>query len=377
MIEQSEVLFGSKRLISSVKQNRKTLTVSIYNATEIASFLKEHSEYHTAGILYSGDIGFFSGAKTAWQVFPDWEIQPVCGISSAAYLCNHLGVPWNEVFFLSCHGRNPSVISALRNHSNVLLLMGNQLSVGDLCQMLCEYHLEDVMVSVGENLSYPEEKIISAPAKELCQKTFASLSVVFLRQLQFKKPIVTCGIADEEFIRGSVPMTKQEVRVISLSKLFLHPDDCVYDIGAGTGSVSVEIARLLPQGRVYAIERSREAISLIEQNKRKFCCDNLLVIEGTAPEAMDGLPTPDKAFIGGSSGRMNSILEKLIQINPNVRVVMNVISIESLHQALEGLKQYGFEEPEIVQVGISKAKLVGTHHMMIAQNPVYVISAGR
>lgn len=180
---------------------------------------------------------------------------------------------------------------------------------------------------------------------------------------------------DEMFIRGSVPMTKSEVRAVSLSKLELTRTSVLYDVGAGTGSVSVEAAFMVPDGHVFAIERNAEAVRLIRANREKFKAGNLTVTEGTAPEAWKGLPVPTHAFIGGTCGRMEEILLLLTELNPDIRIVINVIALETLARTIHVLKQMG-TEAEILSLQLAKADRIGEYHMMKGQNPVYVISFG-
>ena len=180
---------------------------------------------------------------------------------------------------------------------------------------------------------------------------------------------------DEWFIRGSIPMTKSEVRAVSISKLELEPGAILYDIGAGTGSVSVEAAGQMPGGRVFAVERNEEGVRLIEKNCERFQVENVSVIRGSAPEALTGLPAPDCVFVGGSGGRMEQILRTVLEKNPSVRIVVNVIALESLSQVLDAAKKQNLE-PEILSLHVAKGERTGNYHLMKGQNPVYVISMG-
>ena len=164
------------------------------------------------------------------------------------------------------------------------------------------------------------------------------------------------------------------MRSISLSKLRLHKDAVVWDVGAGTGSVSIEAASLAKDGVVYAIEKKDEAIDLLEQNKRKFGIDNLEIIKGLAPEALEGLPAPTHAFIGGSSGNLKEILEVLLEQNPRVRVVINAIALETVAEAMQCLKSMAFTDVDIAQVSVAKGKKLDSYEMMMGQNPVYIFS---
>ncbi len=181
---------------------------------------------------------------------------------------------------------------------------------------------------------------------------------------------------DECFIRGDVPMTKSEVRAVSLSKLELRPDDIVYDIGAGTGSVSVEAALAVPQGRVYAFEQKEEGCRLIAENGRRFGLRNLTVIPGRAPASLSGdgtLPVPDKIFVGGSGGEMTEILDTVRRLNPAARIVANMVSLESLARLTVYLKERDLEA-EVACVQVSRARRLGGSHLFQAQNPVYVVT---
>ncbi|GLC77899.1 precorrin-6Y C5,15-methyltransferase (decarboxylating) subunit CbiT [Lacrimispora brassicae] len=180
---------------------------------------------------------------------------------------------------------------------------------------------------------------------------------------------------DELFIRGDVPMTKSEVRAVSISKLELDQDSILYDIGAGTGSVSIEASRYLAGGRVYAIEKKAEAIDLIRANKEKFAAGCLEIVEGKAPEALSSLEAPSHVFIGGTSGSMDKVLSLVLKKNPEVRIVINTIALESLAEVLSWLKNHSVAA-EILQVQISRGREAGDYHMMMGQNPVYVISFG-
>lgn len=180
---------------------------------------------------------------------------------------------------------------------------------------------------------------------------------------------------DELFIRGDVPMTKSEVRAVSLSKLELNSDSILYDVGAGTGSVSIEASLILKAGRVYAIEKKAEALDLIKANKEKFCARCVEIVEGAAPEALTALEAPTHVFIGGTSGSMEEILNLVLRKNPKVRIVINVIALESLTEVLSWLKTRSIPG-EIVQVQIARSRKLGDYHLMTGQNPVYVVSFG-
>lgn len=184
---------------------------------------------------------------------------------------------------------------------------------------------------------------------------------------------------DSEFIRGSLPMTKSEVRAVSLSKLELEPDCVFWDVGAGTGSVAVEAARQLSRmragkSRIYAIEKEEEGIALIKQNREKLVpeYDKIIPVHGKAPEVLLDLPAPSHVFIGGSGGKLREIVRVVLEKNPEARVVMNLVTAESLSECIGIIHAFPPAMHEIVQVAVTRLEPVGRYHMQKAQNPVYI-----
>ena len=243
-----------------------------------------------------------------------------------------------------------------------------------ICEELAEYGLGNLDVAIGENLSYENEKIHKGLARSFISQDFDSLSVMLIGNDKFIDSSVTHGLTDEEFIRAEVPMTKSEVRAISISKMNLKEDSIVYDIGAGTGSVAIEMALRVGKGKVFAIEKNPKAIELLRKNKKKFMTSNLEIIEGVAPNMMEELPPPTRAFIGGTSGNLRSIIGKLLEKNPKVKIVINAITLETISESIECIKEFNLVDVEIVQVSISKGKALGKYNMMIGQNPIYIIT---
>ena len=189
---------------------------------------------------------------------------------------------------------------------------------------------------------------------------------------------LTAGIPDSEFIRGDVPMTKEEIRILSLSKLQLTVGDCLLDVGAGTGSVSVEMARLLPESTVYAVEQKAKALELIRQNALKFETPNVKIIEGKAPEVLEGISGVNKIFIGGSGGNLKEIID-WVECNSQTgsRLVINAVSLNTLIDARHMLDTLAFSAPEIIQVSINRIEKLGNAEMFRPQSPIFIISTTR
>ena len=228
-------------------------------------------------------------------------------------------------------------------------------------------------MTVGENLGAPEERIHSGSAGTLSAEHIAPLNVL-LAEAAPESPYCGTGIPDEAFLREKIPMTKQEIRAAALSKLGVKKTDVCWDIGAGTGSVSVELA--LHARAVWAVERNPSALELAQRNRERFCAWNLRLIEGCAPEALAALPKPDGVFVGGSGGHLPQILEAVCHTNPSARVCVSAISLETLHQAAETMDRLGYGV-EITQISVSRAKAAGQLHLLMAQNPVFLITGSR
>ena len=259
-LESADLLIGARRMVEHIKRPGQEVWTG-YKPEEICAYIAAHPEYKNVAIALSGDVGFYSGAKklleTLHRELPMVQKKVYCGISSMIYFCAKLETPWEDVHPVSLHGRECNLPGLLRIYGKIFAIVGTTDGIAKLCQKLQSYGMGDVRVEVGERLSYPEEKITRGYAWQLTELETDSLSVVLFTR-EGKETVVTHGIPDEAFIRGKVPMTKEEVRSISLSKLQLTRNSVIYDVGAGTGSVSVEMAMQAVEGQVYAIEKNRK-----------------------------------------------------------------------------------------------------------------------
>lgn len=388
VIEESPAIIGAKRMVDSFPHAKGLRGTGIL-AQDIFSWIAERSEGQIA-VLMSGDVGFYSGAKKLSDLIQQhnhscgetglepMEIELIPGISSLQYFCAKLGHSWEDAKIVSLHGREAKVCGPVQTNQKVFFLTGSDNKAESICRRLADRGLGYVTVHVGEKLSYEEERITTGTAIQLAEQVFDSLAVVLVENREIiSGNRVGGGLEDDCFLRGDVPMTKQEVRSVTLSKLELCREDVVYDVGAGTGSVSVEMALLCREGQVYAIETNPEAVALIEENKKAFGLCNLHVISGKAPEALAGLPKPDKVFLGGTKGSMDDILKLVLEKNPQARVVVNAIALESMMEAVTGLTALGCKPVDVVQLSSARSKEVGRYHMMTAQNPIFIISAQR
>lgn len=286
-----------------------------------------------------------------------------------------VGRPWQDWKLVSAHGRVCDPVTEVLSHPQVFFLTGGGDSPATLCSKLTAAGLGAAHALVGENLGTPAEAIRFGLARELAAQSFAPLSVLLIER-EALPPRRTPGLPDDAFIRGAVPMTKQEVRAAALAKLAVTPTDNLWDVGAGTGSVSVELALAAPVGQVYAVECDPKACALIQKNREKFAAYNLTVIEGKAPEALDALPTPDAVFIGGTKGNMDTVINAVLHKNPAVRLCIAAIALETLSAAVAALTAHGLAA-EVTQISVSRTKTAGSLHLLMANNPVFLITGAR
>ena len=364
-INNADVLIGAKRILNIFDGLGKVSYVC-YNSKEIAEYIK-NCDHENIAVLMSGDCGFYSGAAKLLPLLSGYEANVICGISSPVYLCSKLNENWNDIKFISLHGRENSIARNAASYEKTFFLLGGDVTVRDVCKTLCEYDLSDLTVHIGENLAGESERISSGIASDFTDLKTDNLCVVLVINKDYER-YKKCGIADSEFIRGNVPMTKSEVRGLCVLKLEIERNGVCWDIGAGTGSVSVEMAIQCPEGKVYAVERNDEAIDLIKENCRKFHCDNVEIIKGNAAETVSSLPAPDCVFIGGSGGELKEIITCAKEKNPDVRIVATAVSLETLNECKSVLG-----EAEITQIAVTRTKKAGRHTMLSAENPIFII----
>lgn len=425
----ANAIVGGERMLAFAREVRKSFGIldryeelSTYQPEKILAkipiWIQEKYYIKKIAILMSGDIGFFSGTKKLLDVCLENGFKPklIPGISSLSYFATTLGIAWEDIKIISLHGREEDIVEVVKKYSKVFAITSGGEKNNEIIKRLVEHGWGEAWIYIGENLSYPKQKIVVKQAKDLMEYSFAKLSVFiisysqiidrgieqifvkekkreerkenfFIKQIEeivlekngnrreSNKNGYYIGISDKDFIRGQVPMTKEEIRILSLAKLQIQSTDICYDIGAGTGSVSIEMARLAKEGYIYAIEKKEEAIDLIDINTKKFGISNLSIIYADIIDVLENLPKPDCVFIGGSSGKIQKILEIIFAKNKNAHVVVNAISLETIAELTRIIPEYEKKEYriEITWVNIAKSKKIANYHMMMGQNPVMIV----
>jgi precorrin-6Y C5,15-methyltransferase (decarboxylating) len=369
-LAEAEVLIGAARLLNALPESRCSSRHTAVLAEDILAIISRNRDKRIC-VLMSGDVGFYSGAKKLVGALPEAELIP--GVSCVQYFAALLKRPWEDWKLVSAHGKACDAVAPVRDHAETFFLTGGEWTVRTICLALSAAGLGHCPVTVGENLGGDSQRIRTDTAEMFSQADHAPLSVM-LAENPAPRRLVSCGFPDEMFIRGDIPMTKSEVRSVVLSKLRLRENDIVYDIGAGTGSVSVEAALTARCGHVYAFEREKEGCGLIRDNASKFGASNITVTEGSVPETLGGLPVPDAAFIGGSGGRLAEIAEVLLRLNPGIRLVVSAVALETITQTAALFERLPLRDTEAVQIAVTRARHLGEHHLMLAQNPVFIFS---
>jgi precorrin-6Y C5,15-methyltransferase (decarboxylating) len=380
-INEADILLGAERLIEPF--HPKIEKKPYYMASEIIPYLKQLKGNLNVVILFSGDTGFYSGCKALYKALQEKidkgqlnaKLQIMPGISSVAYLASCIGEDYQESAIYSIHGRTVSnLANRIRTSKSVYLLTSGVKDINRIGKILVEGNLSDCEVVAGYQLSYANQEIMKLTPIECTMLDKEGLYTCFIKNPNPIPKRLSHGIVDDSFIRDKVPMTKEEVREVSISKLGLYQGATVYDIGSGTGSIAIEIAELSDDIKVYAIEQKKEALALIEKNKVKFGLENIEIIETNAPSGLDKLQKATHAFIGGSGGNMQEILQTLYDINPNMRVVINAISMETISEINDIITLPNIINAEVVQLQVSRANAVGRYHLMKAENPVWICS---
>jgi precorrin-6Y C5,15-methyltransferase (decarboxylating) len=368
------LVIGAKRLGESLRQyfREEMDYLPLISPEEILEEIRKAGHDEIA-VLFSGDSGFFSGAAKLGRLLRaeglPFRILP--GISSVQLMSARTGRPWQEWHLVSVHGRDTEVIPELMHGRDTLFLTDPVRSPASICREITDAGLGETPVTAGEDLGMPGERISYGTAAELADRSFSPLSVLLVDRVPI--PETFAGVRDREMIRAKVPMTKENVRAAIVNHLQPGPKDVVWDIGAGTGSVSVSLAEAARYGRVYAIEHTKEALALIAENRRKHAVWNLHVVPGEAPEVLRELPVPDAVFIGGSDGRLKEILELVLDTAPDAKICISAVLAETLGTAVAifAARSLPFH---ITEIAVTESDDLSGKHLMKAQNPVWLIS---
>ncbi len=379
-IDKADIILGAKRLIAPYEA--KLEKREYYLKDQIIPYIRELKERYShlmhirIVVLLSGDCGFYSGCTKLYAALKEMrgvgigKIDILPGISSISYLSSKIGQTYDDALIFSMHGIDVKNLSKkIRTNKKIFTLTSGLSDLKNIAEAAMGLQ---VRITAGCNFSYDNESIETYLPEEIKKIDKEALYTCFIYNEEPERLPLFSGISDGEFTRAKVPMTKEEIRTLSVSKLHLYDGAVVYDIGSGSGSVSVQIASVSDEISVYAIEQKEEAYGLTIENAEKFGLENIKCIKAKAPEGFNNLPAPTHAFIGGSSGNLKEILDKLHEMNPKVRVVLNAISLETISEIKDVVSSYELINDEIVQLQVSRAKRIGNYNLMQAENPVWI-----
>lgn len=383
-LECADYIFGAKRMIEQFRPKKEKFPY--YRKEEILQCLETIKEQELGKkkvlILFSGDTGFYSGCEKLYQALIQGgysKVKILPGVGSIQAFAARIGISWQDATIVSAHGVEQNIWKSKLSHGlkegdKIFFLTSGGEDVKEICALVKKIRGTDSRVWLGKNLGLQTQRITAVDFNEALDYFEPGLYVGFVFADTRVRRIMTPHLKDDAFIREKVPMTKQEVRALSICKLALSKDSVVYDIGCGTGSISCEIAMLSPDIKVYALDTEKAAITLTRKNCKKHMLYNVEVVEGKAPEILEILPRASHAFIGGSSGNLFEIIEALYQKNPSMRVVINAVSLDTISRMHQVIEHYQLKDVDICQMSLSKAKELGTHQLMMANNPVYIYS---
>ncbi|MCZ0755107.1 precorrin-6y C5,15-methyltransferase (decarboxylating) subunit CbiE [Anoxybacillus sp. J5B_2022] len=373
-IYESELLIGGERHLSFFPDYQGEKIVIQGGLSSLVERLR-HEAKRTV-ILASGDplfygIGSYLSRKLPIEVYP--------AVSSVQWAFAKMGEKWQDATFISVHGRSmKGLAQRIDGREKIAILTDDTNSPNEIAKYLLSYGITEYRAFVGENLGSKDERCRFFELEEMAETEFLPLNVVILQKVKVG-PTWSLGIDDDEFFQRKPEkglITKKEIRILSISALQLRETSIVWDIGTCTGSVAIEAAKIAREGAVFAIEKNEHDIEICRKNMQKFRTDFTLV-HGRAPDHLHEFPDPDAIFIGGTSGEMDRLLDVCChRLKPNGRIVVNAVTIETLHEAVEGLKKRGFHV-EITLAQLSRSKPILQLTRFDALNPIYIISAYR
>jgi len=380
MIRSADALAGGKRHLSYFPEYKGPTHEITGDLKALLRFIRDRFDARKLVVLASGDPLFFGigGYLTDNLGKENVRIHP--NVTSVAAAFARLKLPWQDATVLSLHGKTDThrLWEAMAAETKIALFTDRTHTPGWLAAALIERGITDVRMWVLEKMGSDNEQIASFRLEDAERTEFDDLNMVVLTRQEADAVEKTHnfgpGIPDDRFEHCKGLITKAEVRAVTLSKLRLAPGMVLWDLGAGSGSVSVEAALLMGKGRVVAVEKNRDRIGQIETNRKRFGIPHLQVINARLPEGLAGLPAPDRVFVGGGGKDLQEIIKVSAgRLAPAGIIVANTVLLSNVTTAMDTLNQLGFET-EMVQIQVSRSSRMPWSERLQAENPVFIIS---
>lgn len=369
-VEQADYVIASTRFLSLFQVRHP---IPLKQVSETLHQLPTLLEQGSVAVVVSGDPLLYSLCATIQKNFPEIPMQILPGIGSLQILGAAFGITMEQAAILSMHGREWSagrIAHTVSSHAAVFFFCDKKAGPRELAQALLSYGVSDVEICVGANLTYPDQQLFSGSPKEIAVLENPPFCVAAVKNPYPKTLIPPALLPDSAFLRNESPMTKEEVRAVVLSKLQPRPDSIVWDIGAGTGSISVECARFCPFGAVYALEKKAAALEILAKNRVLFQLQNLHIVPGNAAEQTGDLPLPDRIFIGGSGTELPQLVEQILSLPRSIRLVMTAVTLETQNMAFPLLKH--LPAFQAVQLSVSHSRQIGGYQVLESNHPVMI-----
>ncbi|MDY6910796.1 MAG: precorrin-6y C5,15-methyltransferase (decarboxylating) subunit CbiE [Chloroflexota bacterium] len=379
IVEAAEILMGGQRLLDMFPRTLSEKVVIKSNLSEAVEIIKSDVGHKQIVVLASGDPNFFGIARRLIRDLGKDIFKIIPNVSSMQLAFARIKESWDDAAFVSVHARPiEAIIDTVRANRKIGVFTDSEHTPSAIAKVLTEHGIDGYRAYVCENLGQESETMVVSDLLSLRKMQFSDLNILILvKETAVLSEGTAFGIPDDEFYhRGTQKglITKLEVRAISLAKMQLSAGSVVWDIGAGSGSVSIEAAFMARGGTVFAIEKNAEDTELIEQNIRKFRVGNVEVIQTKAPDGLEGLPDPDAVFIGGTGGSMREILSVACsRLKQGGRMVLNLVTLENLDEASRELKDSGFEV-ETTLVNIARSADIAGLTRFEPLSPVFVLT---
>ncbi len=379
-VASARVLAGGERHLAFFPQFQGERIVLDENLAAALGRVAALADENPVCVLASGDPLFFGIGTRLLERIPARDVEFIPHPSSAQWAFARAGVPWEDAAFVSLHGRGREGLAArVRRRRKVALLTDRVNAPPALARHLLDHATRDLRAIVCEDLGGAGERVRAFALEELAALEDAHpLNVVLLvRPDGWRPPQVIPFLSDEAFEKRRGLVTKREVRLLALGALGLRDDSVVWDVGAGSGSVAVEAALVACEGRTYAIESDPECLEYIGRNVRAHGADNVRIVAGRAPEALDGVDAPDAVFVGGSGGALAEILARSAAcLRPGGRVVVSAVTLDTLEEARRALGALGLAA-EITLASVGRSAPLAGRTRLDPLSPVFLVTAGR
>lgn len=383
LVTQAELVFGGERLLKMLPSLGGEKVTVRNNLAEVARLVQTNLGHKRMVVLASGDPGFFGIGRYMTEKLGKEAVDIIPNVSAMQVAFARIRESWDDAALVSLHARPiEELIAVLCSNDKVGVFTDNEHTPAVIAGALLELGFDGYKAYVCQDLGTANEKVVETDLRGLSQTECSALNVLILQRDPPKKPLSysSPGIPDDEFYQRRPKeglITKLEVRAVSLAKMCLDESSTMWDIGAGSGAVSIEASFLARKGHIYAIERNPEDAAIIRKNIKKFHRYNIKVVEAFAPDKLDEMPDPEAVFIGGSGGRMEQILDAVSQrLKSGGRIVVNVATLENLHHAAGGLTARGFSV-EVALVNIARSRELSDLTRLEALNPVFIITGRR